>query len=344
MRTRKAFFVAAVVCLFAMGGSTRGALLYSDDFNADSSANYNTFVTAGSTGASGDATWAYNYGAAPGSGGLAIPAAPHTTDSTTLGLRLRTDNLQSSVGTVVGATEIATKTLALTAPYTVIVDVWSNYIGSGTSIASSGSNGSTGVAVGIGTSGTSIQYLNVANDGMLVEAFGDNGGGADGAYRVYTGTTSPRPVPTNGSYYAAGVTAGSASFSNSYYTSAYPSVSAPAGQLAFAATQGGATPAGVQGFAWHTWMVANDGTNVNWYIDAKLITSVPVSAMTFGGSQVSLGNDDTGLAGSSLANNQLFNAEIFDNMTIVDAALTPEPGCLCLLGLAAAGLVMRRRK
>ena len=59
------------------------------------------------------------------------------------------------------------------ASYTLTVDVWSNYIGSGTSIATSGSNGSTGVAVGIGSAGTSLQYI-AGNDGHLVEAFGDS--------------------------------------------------------------------------------------------------------------------------------------------------------------------------
>ena len=54
--------------------------------------------------------------------------------------------------------------------------------------------------------------------------------------------------------------------------------------------------------------------------------------MTFGGSQVSLGNDDTGLSGNSATNNQLFNAEIFDNLTITD--VVPEPASLGLLAVA----------
>jgi len=311
--------------------------VYSDDFNANSSANYNVFVTPGATGPSGDATFVYDYGALPASGGLAIPPAPHTSDGSTLGLRVRTDNLQNSSGTIVGATEVVTKGLSLTTPYRVSVDVWSDYIGSGTSIASSGANGSTGVAVGIGTSGTSLQYI-AGNDGLLHEGFGDNGGGANQAYRLYVDNTHPNPTTAN--YWAAGTSGTSASYTDPYY-SFLTSRTAPAAQSAYAATQGGATPVGVLGFAWHTWTITDDGVNVIWAIDGTTITTVPVSALTFGGSQVSLGNDDTGLTGSSLANNQLFNAEIFDNLTV---ELIPEPTTLSLLGLGAIGLLVRRRK
>src|SRR5438093_12876733 len=100
---------AAVASFLSSAPLVSAAVLYTDDFNADTSANYNKYITAGSTGPSGDATFAYNYGAAPGSGGLSLPVAPHTIDATQLGLRVRTDNLQSSSGTIVGATEIVNK-------------------------------------------------------------------------------------------------------------------------------------------------------------------------------------------------------------------------------------------
>jgi hypothetical protein len=310
------------------------AAVYSDDFNsAADAANYNVLITAGATGPSSDATFGYDYSA------LGIPAAPHTADSTTLGLRLRVDNLQSSVGTVVGAIAVATKGLSLPSQYVVSADVWGNYIG-GTSIAASGANGSTGAAMGIGTSGTSLQYI-VANDGLLVETFHDNGGGANGAYRVYANNTSPRPTPANSSYYAAGTGANSATYTDPYY-SFLTSQTAPAAQLTLSpATQGGSTPAGIIGFAWHTMTITQDGVNVTWAIDGHIITTVPDSALTFGGSQVSLGADDSGLTGSSAANNQLLNADIWDNLTIT---AVPEPASISLLGLGAVGLLLARRR
>jgi hypothetical protein len=98
----------------------------------------------------------------------------------------------------------------------------------------------------------------------------------------------------------------------------------------------------VQGFAWHTWTITQDGTNVTWAIDGKTITTSPDSAVTFGGSQVSLGNDDTGLTGNSAANNQLFNAEIFDNLIITD--VVPEPASIGLIALAMVAMRGRRRR
>jgi len=328
--------VLGVLCGIALTPSALNAqVIYSDGFNSTlDAANYNVFITPGATGPSSDATFGYDYSA------LGIPVAPHTTDATTLGLRLRVDNLQSSVGTVVGAVEVATKTLSLPSQYVLSADVWGNYIG-GTSIAASGVNGSTGAAMGVGTSGTSLQYI-AANDGLLAETFHDNGGGANGQYRVYVDNTSPRPTPVNSLYYAAGTSATSASYTDPYY-SFLTSQTAPALQATtYPATQGGSTPAGIIGFAWHTMTITQDGVNLSWAIDGHTIATVPDTALTFGGSQVSLGMDDSGLTGSSAANNQLLNADIWDNLTVT-AVPEPVTGSLGILGGAGLLLLARRR-
>src|SRR5438128_1409090 len=125
MYRRIYFSLIAALCACTHASA---ATLWSDDFNTNTSANYNTFITPNVTNSvstpSGDVTFAYDYGAAPGVGGLSIPVAPHTTDGSTVGVRIRTDNLNSSTGTVVGASELVTKGLVLPSRYTVSVDVW----------------------------------------------------------------------------------------------------------------------------------------------------------------------------------------------------------------------------
>src|ERR1041384_697598 len=86
---------AAVALLLGTAPILSAAIVYTDDFNINTSANYNVYVTPGSTGPSGDAPFAYNYGNAPGAGGLSLPVAPHTLDASTLRSEEHTSELQS---------------------------------------------------------------------------------------------------------------------------------------------------------------------------------------------------------------------------------------------------------
>jgi MYXO-CTERM domain-containing protein len=171
-----------------------------------------------------------------------------------------------------------------------------------------------------------------------VDTFHDNGGGANQQYRLYLDNAHPNP--TTAPYWAAGTGANSASFTDPYY-SFLGSQAAPAGQAAFSATQGGATPAGIIGFAWHTMTITQDGFNLTWAIDGNTITTVPDSALTLGGSQISLNAIDSGLSGNSTANGQLLNADIWDNLSVT---ATPEPSTIALGVLGLAGLFFARRR
>ena len=138
-------------------------------------------------------------------------------------------------------------------------------------------------AGGVGTSGTSLQYI-AGNDGLLVEAFHDNGGGANQEYRVYTDSTHPNPTTAN--YSAAGTTSiHSLEYTDPYHRRAFSRPKARRlAQVAFSQRQrrAAASPAGIIGFAWHTMTISQDGVNMKWSIDGHLITTVPDSALTCG--------------------------------------------------------------
>jgi hypothetical protein len=307
--------------------------LYSDGFSsAGDASNYGVYYTTLSGGtASSDATFAYDYSA------LGIPSAPHTTDGSTLGLRLRVDNLGNTFGSAVGAISVITKGLSLPSQYSVSVDLWGNYIGSG-NLGVSGGNGSTAAGMGLGTSGAGLQSPN-GNTGFLADAFHDGGGGANLDYRIYANST--RQAADTTPYFAAGQSSTAASHGNAYY-SFLTSHTAPGAQTTLSsATQGGSTPVGIIGFAWHTMTLTQDGTQVTWSIDGHTIATVPDSALTFDGSQVSLDAIDSSTGGNTTAINQLLNADIWDNLTV---QAVPEPASLSLFGLGALGLFLARRR
>jgi PEP-CTERM motif len=329
-----AFAAAAVVPAAFIPNMASGQVIYSDGFStAGDSANYNIYqATAGTS----DATFGYDYSA------LGIPVAPDTTDGSTLGLRLRVDNLGNSVSPAsVGAISVVTSGLTLPSQYVITVDVWGNYIGGPSTpgtIATSGSNGTTAPGLGIGTSGAALQSPNGGSTGMFVDSFHDGGGGANLDYRAYVGSTREDPATTP--YYAAGESSTAGGHANSYY-SFLSSQSAPSYQQSnYASTQTGSTPTGIIAFQWTTWTITQDGANVTWAINGHTIATIPDSLITSGGSQVSLDSIDSGLSGQTAANNQLLNFDIFDNFTITSV---PEPGALSLLALGAVGLFARRR-
>jgi hypothetical protein len=55
-----------------------------------------------------------------------------------------------------------------------------------------------------------------------------------------------------------------------------------------------------------------------------------------------LANIDTGTGGNTAANGQLFNAIIFDNLSVKDFVPEPTTMVLCLMGLTGA-IAFRRR-
>ena len=187
--------------------------------------------------------------------------------------------------------------------------------------------------MGIGTTGTTLQSPN-ANDGFLVDAVRDGGSG-NLDYRAYA--NNRRMDPGNVPYYGPGSTA----HTDPYYAF-LSSHTAPPAQVALSpSTQGGSTPTGIIGFAWHTMTLIEDGTQVNWAIDGHSIATVPNFEFTAGGNQLSLLDIDTGVGGG-----HLFGIGVFGEVTVgggTQGGAAPAPGALTLAGMGLATLASYRR-
>jgi hypothetical protein len=312
--------------------------LFSDDFNTTgSAANYNVFQTTGASSANtGSAAFAFDYST------LGIPSAQNSLgDSSTLGLRVQSDQLTATTSDIIGAISVVTKNLSLPAQYKVSVEVWGNYVGGTTIGDAGGTNSTTGPTFGIGSTGTTYDSAttNAAQGGVLVDALRDPSA-SGGTYRVYINGVNQGNSNGNYSIYTASGGSNAATtaqmYTNSYYGPIFPSVSAPSVQSTAASTQTGSTPAGVFGFAWHNETLTNDGTNTTWAIDGNIIAVVPNSSVTtYSGSQIALGDQDgnTGIGPAT------YNFNVFDDLLVT---AIPEPASLMLVALAA-GLCVRRR-
>src|SRR2546429_603554 len=69
----------------------------------------------------------------------------------------------------------------------------------------------------------------------------------------------------------------------------------------------------------------------------------PATPIPTDGGHLAMASDDTGLTGSSSANNQTLTADICDYL-LLPATVTPEPASISLLGAAAVALLTRRRR
>src|SRR5438552_924963 len=328
MLTIRRVFCASALLLCALAPVSRATPLYADTFDIDDSAAWNVNkgvinssnvnVTLPSSDSSSSAQFGYDYSA------LGIPAAPHTLDGSTRGLRLRS-NL-GPAASVNGATSrtaavsVSPTAQSFTAPFKLTVDVWGNYVG-GTSLNPSGSNATECMSVGIRTAGTTPTYSFNPN-GALMFATVRDGGTTNTDYRAYTNAGNAAAAS---GWYQAGTAAASLDNGNAYY-SFLGTHSAPAfQQTTYPTEQTGTTPNGTVSFAWHTMTILDDGTNATWSIDGTPIAVVPLSAATLSGGDILLGSFDTN-NGSSAGDGIELNFDLFDNLVV--EAVVPEPASL----------------
>ena len=340
----------SAVLLFPLLGSTQ--VLFSDNFNVDSSGSWTINVAPAANASLQQATFAFDYSA------FGIPAAPGSSD--TLGLRLRSNIPGGAASPVTTRPAGVTSGLSVSptgqnfgSAYRMTFYAWANFNGapnaSGLADNANSEGGTHNIMFAVGTSGTAPLVVGNTSlvtggqmDGIGFATTGD--GGITSDYRVYPKSGTILPV-SSGAY-----SAGSMANTATYYTSLFPSVGAPAIQQSLstaeygsdaANTQAGLTQAGAFGFAWHKVVITKDGNNVSWSIDNTAIAALDISSLgALGGNDIALGDSDVN---STTTRHPSLLFSLFDNLT-VEAVPEPSVGSLALVGLVSLfGLKLRRK-
>ncbi len=308
----------AMMCGLALtSGTLQSQILYSDNFDAGTSASGWTAVLSHSDAF---ADFAFDYST------LGIPPAPRSS-GTTIGMRFLANQ---SAGVFQGIS--ASPNGQGFTDFILRFDMWLNYNGP----LNGGGSGSTQVgSFGWGTSGASAQWAG-ASSSIMFGASGDGGSTFD--YRVYR--DNALLAPSTGVYAAGtGTSPDARNNIHPYYTALFGGETAPAAQLALYPGQTGATFDGALGFAWRDVVIVKNGDTLTWSIDGNLIATVSAAGATLSGNNIFFGQFDINATSSTDVNDFLITS-IYDNITV---SVIPEPSSalLGLLGLAALGL---RRK
>ena len=170
---------------FLVVSSNSFPLLFSDDFDTDTSANWSFFWGANDNLSDYTTNWAFDYGAMPYTyNGVTylIPPAPNSTNGTTSGVMFTVNNIHSNNAGV----NIYPRGQSFSGNFALKFDMWLNYPGGA---EGSGASGSTQYAIyGINFLGTEVNWgaaSPAATDGIW---FGNDGdGGAVIDYLAYVG-------------------------------------------------------------------------------------------------------------------------------------------------------------
>ena len=165
-------------------------VLFADNFDADTSSNWDLFWGAANGIPDYTADWAFDYGATPytfnGVTGL-IPPAPNSPDGSTRGVRFTANNNDANAFTA--AVNIYPKGQSFSGNFALKFDLWLDYPGSAGGI---NSTGSTEFAIcGIDHLGTQVNWVPASassSDGVWFAVDGEGGTSED--YRSYLGNLS----------------------------------------------------------------------------------------------------------------------------------------------------------
>ncbi|MBX3432100.1 MAG: PEP-CTERM sorting domain-containing protein [Pirellulales bacterium] len=308
--------VALAACLAATG---RATILYSQDFDVDDTANWTVNDPALSDIL---VDFHYDYSA------IGVPPAPG--GSSTRGIKMTANN----TGGVFSGFSVSPTGQTFAGAYRVEFNLWQNYVGP----VGPGGNGTTQLSTfGIGTAGTVPFWPGAAvKESVTFAATLDGGSAAD--YRAYSSAAPLSYASGDAVYQAPG---GAINNSNTYYTTAFPPVSAPAAQVALFPGQTGSTDPGEISFTWRRVVIEVNGGNATWTVDGVPIAVVPMAGLTLGGGNILFGHSDTNAGSSNDPNDTLLNVTLIDNVTVTQI---PEPSTFVLSGLALAALGAIRRR
>lgn len=346
------FFRLGVCGLVAVGlvATANGqAVLFSDDFDTDSTANWtvNSFV-GGTTASGGSAVNAANFFFDYST--IGIPASPNATGGSTRGLKLQANI--SGTGPTAGlppGISVSPTGQSFSGNYQLRFDWWTNFIGNTTGGIGNtgGGSGSTQLSTfGLLSSGTTPNYVGSC-DGVFYGATPDGASAAD--YRAYSVTAQ--------SGYATGTTgvngqnvyaAGTQQNTNAYYATPFPGGNtAPLiQQTTYPLTQTGTTVVGTPSFQWNDVLIEKNGPTITWTVNGTLLATTNTSgfATPTRGNNILFGQADTSVgAGTPAATFQAVDFSLIDNVRVL--SVVPEPGSIAILAAAAAAtwpLVSRR--
>ncbi len=288
----------------AIGANVQAQLLFSDNFDSNSSANwqFNSFAS----GNAGNAFFDYST--------VGIPPAPGGTS--TIGLKVTANvgagNLSGGSMSPIG--------LSLPNEYVLKAYVWQNSVGA----FPGGGSGSTQLtSMSVGVSGTDNEFAGGTLTGVQFSSTAEGGSSADwraysalmpnGAGGVLSTANTPSVYP-----------AGSLNAAVSYYIDLFPGQTPPAEQTELFASQTGTTAGGTPGFTWNLWEVKKTSTSITWKVNGTEIATVDASLFpaTFGGNNIALGQADINATSSTSPNSEALIFGLFDNVTV---SAVPEP-------------------
>ena len=334
--TRLALTIAAALLCGAL--SSRATILFSDNFDTNSSSLWTVNVAPAANASLQDATFAFDYSA------FGIPPAPGSTN--TFGLRLRSNIPGGSASPVTTRPAGVLSGLSVSPTgqdfgtnFHVSFYAWVNFNGAAnaTGLGDNGNSegGTHNILFAVGTSGT--VPLVVGNTGLASGAsmdgigFATTGdGGITSDYRVYpkSGTISTAASGV----YAAGTANDTNAVSplgnvNLYYQK-IPSLAphaAPGIQTNISAaeysgdasnTQLGSTQLGAFGFAWQHVALYRSGNIVKWTIDNTAIATIDITALApLGGNNIALGDSDVN---TSTTRHPSLLFSLIDNLVVSD--------------------------